>query len=339
MNDDRFTKLLNLYLGDKATALEREELMQLIREGSHDGTIRHSIHAMLLNGPVQEDMDPRKAHKMLEGILATGKEEEKTVPLWPVAGRWRWVAAAAVLAIAVSAGWCISDIEPVPQQLITVEEQKPESVIFTGKQFVHLPDGSTVLLNEGTELSYSTSFGDKAREVTLRGEGYFDVQHDPSKPFKVLTGKVTTTVLGTIFNVKAYAGEQAIEVTVTRGRVQVSDEERTFGIVTPNQQMAVNTATNDFVQTDVKTETVEAWQGQYLILDNVSMEEAVKIIAKKYNVKITLANDNLKMCRISATFLNGEDIDQVLTVVSGVVQATYTMQPGGNVKMEGKGCK
>jgi transmembrane sensor len=339
MNHDRFTELLNLYLNDKTTVMEREELMQLIREGSHDETIRHSIHAMLLNGPVQDDMDPRKAPKMLEGILATGREEKKIICIWPTARRWKWVAAAAVLAIAVSAGWWISSSEPVPQQLITRQKEKPDSVIFTGKQFVHLPDGSSVLLNEGTELSYSRSFGDKVREVTLRGEGYFDVQHDQSKPFKVLTGKVTTTVLGTIFNVKAYTGEQEIEVTVTRGRVQVGDDERTFGIVTPNQQMAVNTATNDFVQTDLKAETAEAWQSRYLILDDVSMEESAKIIAKKYSVKITLANDNLKMCRISATFLDGEDLDQVLTVVCGVLQATYTMEAGGNVKIEGKGCR
>jgi transmembrane sensor len=284
-------------------------------------------------------MDPRKARKMVKGILATGREEKKIIPIWRTAGRWRWVAAAAVLVIAVSARWWVLSIEPVPQQLITRQEQKPESVIFTGKQFVHLPDGSSVLLNEGSELSYSRSFGDKVREVTLTGEGYFDVQHDQSKPFKVLTGKVTTTVLGTIFNVKAYAGEQEIEVTVTRGRVQVGNDERTFGIVTPNQQMAVNTATNDFVRTDLEAETAEAWQSRYLILDDVSMEEAAKIISKKYKVEITLANDDLKMCRISATFLDGEDLDQVLAVVSGVVQATYTRQPEGNVKIEGKGCK
>lgn len=73
---------------------------------------------------------------------------------------------------------------------------------------MRLPDGSTVLLNEGSELSYSTSFGKQAREVTLTGEGYFDVQHNLSKPFKVLTGNVTTTVLGTAFNIKAYPGSR-----------------------------------------------------------------------------------------------------------------------------------
>jgi transmembrane sensor len=339
MNSNRFTELLNLYLDDEANGEEQKELMRLIREGSYDETIRDRIDAMLLNTPGREDMDPRKARKMLKGILATANEPEKLVPMRPATGNWRWVAAAAVLVIAVSSGWWIFKAGPAPPQVIALQEKKQESAVFTGKQFLRLPDGSTVLLNEDSELSYSTSFGKQTREVTLTGEGYFDVQHDPSKPFQVLTGKVTTTVLGTAFNVKAYPGQQQIKVTVTRGKVQVADDQRTFGIITPDQQIAVNTLTNDFVQTNLKAEKAEAWQSQYLILDNVSLEEAAKTVAEKYNIKIILASDDLKKCRITATFLDGENIDQVLTVVSGVVQATYSKQPEGTVIIDGKGCK
>lgn len=338
MNSNRFTELLNLYLDDKATGEEQEELMQLIHEGSHDETIRDSIHAMLSNGPAQKDMDPQKARKILKRIMATADEQDKIIPMRPAVRKWRWVAAAAVLMIAVSAGWWISRTEPVTQQLITLQKKEAESAFFTGKQFVRLPDGSTVLLNQDSELSYSTSFGKQAREVTLIGEGYFDVRHDSSKPFKVLTGDVTTTVLGTAFNVKAYPGQREIKVTVTRGKVQVGDNLRTFGVITPDQQISVNTATNDFIKTNLKAETAEAWKSQYLILDDVSMDDAVKTIAAKYNVRINLLNKDLKKCRISATFLDGEDLDQVLTVVSGVVQATYTMHPDGHVEIEGNGC-
>lgn len=337
MNSTRFTELLKLYLDDKATSEEQEELMQLIHEGSYDEALKDSINATLFNSSFCEDMDPEKAHKVLKGILGTVNEEEKIIPIRP-ARNWRWVAAAAFLVMAASAGWWVLKMEPAPQQLITMQE-KLSTAVFTGKQFVNLPDGSSVLLNEGSELSYSDSFGKRAREVALTGEGYFDVRHDPSKPFKVLTGKVTTTVLGTAFNVRAYPGQQEIKVTVTRGKVQVGDDQRTFGVITPDQQIAVNTATNDFVKTDFDAEKAEAWKSRYLILDDVSMEDAVKTMEKKYKVKITLANDELKECRISATFLNDESLEQVLTVVSGVVHATYSIQPDGNVKIKGEGCK
>ena len=337
MNSNRFTELLNRYLDDKATGAEREEFMRLLHEGSYDEVIKEKVDDLLLNDRVLEEMDAHRTRQILKDIIAD--RQEGVIPIRRGSSAWPWVAAAAVLMITVSVGWWISGTAPVPQQLITLQEEKPQTVVYSGRQFVRLPDGSTVLLNEDTELSYAPSFGERDREVTLTGEGFFDVRHDPTKTFRVLTGGVTTTVLGTAFNVKAYPGEDEIKVTVTRGKVKVDGEERTFGTITPDQQIAVNTITNEFVQTNLKSETVRIWQSQYLILDDISLEEAAKTIGEKYKVKIALANDQLKICKITATFLNGEDLDQVLTVVTGVIHASYSMLPDGSVIIEGKGCK
>lgn len=339
MSASRFIKLLSLYLDDNLPDDEREELMRLVREGSHDETIRDRISALLLNSASTEDMDPQKARKMLRRILTAANEKEKTFRLRPVTGNWRWVAVVTVLVVAGYTASRILRREPPPPQKITLHKKKPESAIFTGKQFVHLPDGSTVLLNEGSKLTYSTSFGKRGREVALTGEGYFDVRHDPSRPFTVVTGNVTTTALGTAFNVRAYPGQQEIRVTVSRGKVRVGNDQGQFDIITPDQQISVNTATNDFTKLNVKAEAAGEWKSEYLILDDVSLEEAARTIENKYKVKIILANDDLKKCRITATFLDGENLDQVLTVVSGVVQATYLIQSDGSVKIEGKGCK
>lgn len=337
MNSERFTELLNRYLDDTATGAEREELMQLLREGSYDEVLKERIHTLLLDDHALEEMDPHSARKIMEGIIANGRQG--VIPIRRGSRAWPWIAAAAVLMVTTSVGWWISRTEQVPQQLLTLQEERPQPVVYSGKQFVRLPDGSTVLLNEDTKVSYAPSFGERDREVTLTGEGYFDVRHDPSKPFKVVTGSVTTTVLGTAFNVKAYPDQDEIKVTVTRGKVKVDGPDRTFGTITPDQQIAVNTVTNEFIQTNLESETVKAWQSQYLILDDMSLEEAAKTIGEKYKVKITLSNDDLKTCRITATFLNGEDLDQVLTVVTGVIHATYVMRQDGNVIIEGKGCK
>ena len=86
---------------------------------------------------------------------------------------------------------------------------------------VHLPDGSTVVLNTSSRLDDT-----KPREVTLIGEGYFDIQKAPGQPFLVHTGKLTTRVLGTTFNIRAYPGDKSIQITVTKGRVQVMNANR-----------------------------------------------------------------------------------------------------------------
>lgn len=336
--NNRFTHLLNRYLDNNASQEEQEELMNLIREGSNDGSVKGRIDAVLAEELGEDDMSMERAQEILKYITSTEKTPAKVVPLQP-ARTWRWMAAAAVAAITVVGAWWTTREDVAPKQMLTEQEEKLQPAVFSGKQFVHLPDGSTVLLNEGSELSYSASFGEQNREVILTGEGYFDVQHNTTKPFKVLTGKVTTTVLGTAFNVMAYPGQQEIKITVTRGKVKVGDDKRTYGLITPDQQIAVNTVTYDFVQSNTKAETATAWKSKYMILDDVNMEVASAMIKEKYNVRIMFANDDLKKCRITATFLNGENLDQVLTVVSGVVQATYTLQQDGNVKIDGKGCK
>lgn len=333
----RFGHLLDRYLNNIASQEECDELMRMVHDGSHDASLKSRIDEILTNESGQENINMIKSKDALKRI--TSSEEALHSPF--SMKTWRWMAAAAMVVISLSAGWWLyGDSNSINEiQSITQEDEHNSSSVFKGKQFIRLPDGSTVILNEDSELSYSESFGREAREVMLKGEAYFDVQHDTSRPFKVLTGTITTTVLGTAFNVQAFDGQPEIKVTVTRGKVQVADREHTLGVIVPDQQIAVNTHTSEFAQTDIKAEIVSEWRSQYMILDNVSMETAAAIIEEKYNVKIIFNNEGIKACRITATFLNGESLDQVLAVVSGVVQATYSRQPDGNVQMNGKGCE
>lgn len=326
-----------------ATPAEKEELMRLVASGDYNDMVKDYIEAGLSTEGEGEEMSMERAQAILSTIIE--KKEARVVPLNP----WRWarlpkhrvgMVAAAVVLFAISAiVYLYVPLTGTNNQQLATDNQPLQPAVFTGKQFVHLPDGSTVILNEGSELSYSASFGETVREVTLTGEGYFDIAHNAEKPFKVLTGEITTTVLGTAFNVKAYPGQGEVKVTVTRGKVQVADAERTLGTLTPDQQIAVNTVTNDFLLTSTKAEMATTWKSKYLILDDVSMETAAAIIEEKYNIKLLFDNDQVKSCRITATFLNGEDINQIITVVTGVIGMEYSIQPDGNIKLEGQGCE
>ncbi|HZK64965.1 MAG TPA: FecR family protein [Puia sp.] len=85
-----------------------------------------------------------------------------------------------------------------------------------------LPDGTTVWLNAGSRLTYDSLYGNEPREVTLSGEGFFDVVKNPQKPFIIHTGKINIRVLGTIFNVKSYPEEKTIETSLIQGSIEVS---------------------------------------------------------------------------------------------------------------------
>ncbi len=344
-DNDHFNRLLNRYLSAEGSDRECEELMDLIKAGIYDELLRNRIDAALQAGVPDQDMSLERAQGILEVILKReGRivETEDKVRLLPIQQStfWRYISAAAAVVVAsLGVYWYVNSravsVEPI------ANVKPAHSSVFTGKQYVHLPDGSTVLLNEGGELRYGELFGNEIREVELVGEGYFDIQHDASKPFIVRTGKVTTTVLGTAFNVRAYPGGK-VRVTVTRGKVRVASNNKTLAVISPDQQISVSAVDDSFVRSTLKAKEVEDetfWKSRYMILDDVSMETAAAIFEERYNAKLIFDNPMLKNCRITAMFLNGESLNQVITVISGVINAQYEVQTDGNVRLMGKGCK
>jgi transmembrane sensor len=215
-------------------------------------------------------------------------------------------------------------------------------VVITGKDYVRLPDGTRVTLNKGSVLTYNpTAFGDTTREVTLKGEGYFDVGFDTKRPFKVWTGKIVTKVLGTAFHISVKRKDKVSErvtVTVSRGRVSVGDEQNVYDVLTPNQQIAVNTASKKFVKSVINADTVSRWKNDFFILDQATMAEAAKLIGKRFKVNVTVVNKSLQRCVISAWFMNNESLDQVMKAVCIGRQATYKINNGNVTIKDGRGC-
>lgn len=335
----RFAYLLDRYFQNTATNAESTELSLLIDSGQYDAELKEKIEAYLDADKGHRDVSAEEAKSLMENILSA--KQAKVIALKETTRsnfKLGWVAAAAM--IVVSGWFLIGRQENIFNAPITQQQAKRiKASMASGKQFIHLPDGSTVLLNEGSELSYAGTFGRESRQVILKGEAYFNVAHDPSRPFIVRTRNVTTTVLGTVFNVKAYEDESEIKVTVTRGKVQVANEQKTLGTITPDQQIAVNTTTNTFVQTNLKAATETVWVDRTLILDDLNMAQAAAMIEEKFKTKIFFAREDLKDCRITAAFLNGESLNQVMDVVSAVILVEYIIDEDGSVKLDGKGCK
>lgn len=337
--NERLEKLFQGYIDNTLTDEEHLDLMKIINAKEHSEEMKNMIDTMFKKDyPVEEDMQVRLANEVLQNIIASDQTQTKVVQFKPVR-TWRWVAAAAVLVIAVTAvWWTASDKTTSENTLAQVERVEP--LFATGKRFIELPDGTKATMNEGSVLTHTAEFGRSAREVTVvKGEVYFDVTHNAKVPFRVRVGNVVTEVLGTAFNVKADSANHKVIVTVTRGKVQVGDGVKVYGFITPNQQIAVNTETNAFVQSNTEAEKAIAWKSKFLILEDVSMETAAVMIEEKYNTRIIFANDEVKKCRFSMTFLNDEDLEYVIKVISGITQMQYKFQQDGTIKLDGKGCQ
>lgn len=342
LNHKQFTELLEGYIAGNITAGQYHTLMQLVKTGDYDAVLKQHIDDQFLNDGPAANMDGHRSVEILNSILNSEEHTAGLIPVaLPVKKYYRHFAAAATVLVMLLGGWWLvfSKANHQPALAKTTSKILQPVVDTRGKKYIRLQDGSTVLLNEGSRLDYPDEFKGKLREVNLTGEAYFDIKHDADRPFIVHTGKVNTIVLGTAFNIKAYPTQKEITVTVTRGRVKVGNGQETFGIISPNESIAVNTTVNTFKQEKVNAEKVVEWKKEYLVMDDLSFEEAASLVSDRYHVNILFSKEGLKQCRISATFLNNESLEQVLTVITGVVSAGYSLQPNDQVIITGKGCQ
>lgn len=342
---DRFKDLLARFLEDNITEEERHELFGLIRSGYFSD----ELGASFMDEVTIRQAAPRNLQPVTEEIFASLAEGHRgllpeneappVVSVNPSLISWWKLAAAAMITLAVGATLYVYHFRSEPSEHEqTSATTTNTSHTFSGRQYIHLPDGSTVILNSGSKLRHDDDFGINSRDVSLTGEAYFDIAPDASKPFKVRTGKIVTTVRGTAFNVKAYSEENKITVTVRHGKVEVSDRHRLHETLVPDEQLDVNTTTSSFVKIKADTEAALAWTNKFIILDGVDMTEAARVLEARYHITITISNEQLKQCRITSTFLDDEKLQDVLEVITTAVNATFTITDDDTVVISGKGC-
>ncbi|WP_160717117.1 FecR family protein [Chitinophaga solisilvae] len=247
--------------------------------------------------------------------------------------RYRWAAAAAALLLAAFAGsqWLL----PARQQPVVTIAAK-ENV---RKRFIKLSDGSSVLLNAGSRLQYPAVFEGNSREVYLTGEAYFDIAGDTRQPFIVHTGKVTTTVLGTVFNIKALPQEEQVTVTVARGKVKVDADGRQIGIIGSNEQISVDRKKTAAAKTEqVSFLPVAEWTQEDIVFNNITYAEAAAVLKEKYSIQIVFENSTVQQCRFTTSFMRQSSLEDILSVLCAFNQSSFTIKDS-IVTIRGGGCQ
>jgi ferric-dicitrate binding protein FerR (iron transport regulator) len=328
MDSSRLTFLFYRYVENTCTEAERTEFFQMVEDPANADRIKPLMDA-LWQEVSGKSLAHEKSERIIEGILAANSHRVK--PRSSVSFPWLKLAAALVF-IAVCTGWLflsyIDDNATDAHKTVTNANEP---------RYIQLPDGSSVILNSASTLEFPESFNEK-REVYLVGEGYFDITHDPSREFIVHTGKLKTTVLGTAFNIQAYSGNANITVTVTRGKVKVSDEKNDFWIVNPNEQITFDRRNNHKRQVITDSHTVIAWMEKDIYFNDVTLEQVVDQLEKRFGKEIEIHNDQIKNCRFTATFIKGEDIEQILRIICEFNGAAFEKNGAGAFEIKGGEC-
>ena len=160
-----------------------------------------------------------------------------------------------------------------------------------GQYQINLPDGTKVWLNAVSSLTYPVSFSSlKKRKVTLKGEGYFEVAKDKTRPFIVATDKQEVEVLGTHFNINAY-NTQLIKTTLLEGAVQVSSLSLEQPAVLKPGQMAVNDNKKISIADMPYAYNEIAWKEGYFVFSNANIKDIMRDLSNWYDMEVQYEGD------------------------------------------------
>ncbi|MBD2753865.1 FecR family protein [Spirosoma validum] len=239
---------------------------------------------------------------------------------------------AAVLVLVTSFGWLV-------YQFLFMGQDHPAQklvTLVTNNQKLRktLPDGTTILLNRHSVLTYPTAFAEDRRDVTLTGEAFFDVTPDAKHPFRIQARRSVVQVLGTSFSVQAYTAN--VSVAVRTGKVRLSAGRKAV-LLTKNQQATFEAKADTIRRMPQMSPNVFAYQTEQLVFNKEPLRDVIQAINQYYNADVRLANEKIGNCRLTTRF-DKTPLETVLAVMSESLDLRVRHE-GRQVILEGNGCQ
>ncbi|MEN7549810.1 FecR domain-containing protein [Rapidithrix thailandica] len=247
-------------------------------------------------------------------------------PVW-----WQSWAAAILLVVVASAifFWNQSqrnDVAEVTPPLEYIIKETPTGQRST----ISLSDGTVIKLNSESRLRIPKNYSADQRKVYLEGEAFFEVAKDSLHPFRILSGKVETKVLGTSFNIRAYPEASQIQVAVVTGKVQVSttkDASQEALMLTPNEMGVFNKGDHLLSKTGFDSRKMISWKDDIIYFYKDDLSEVVTKLERWYGVDIEVHNNANTRNLFKGSFQD-ESLENVLMGLSEIVPFDYQFQEG-----------
>jgi transmembrane sensor len=281
-----FKYLYNQYLHNRCNEDELKQFFNLLNKHKD----KEEVMALLSDTWDQTDAIPE------EGLIPPFLQPEaKQVKLdtgyIKYSGLKKWIGVAAILIALTGIYFYHTNISNLFNPVAKYELARTS----TERKQLQLADGTQVWLSPNSTLSYPAKFDGNERQVTLDGEAFFEVTHDVKHPFIIKSGEVSTTVLGTSFNVTAYTKQHTINVTLVTGKVAVAlnDNNNTKrDTITANQRIIIDK--NELSITKVNYPDAAAFLNKRLGLydyKGAALQEVMKDLRNQYNIQIELDTD------------------------------------------------
>lgn len=200
-----------------------------------------------------------------------------------------------------------------------------------GQYRVQLSDGTKIWLNAASSLEYPVAFNGSEREVKLSGEAYFEVAADAFKPFYVTMNGMKVQVLGTSFNIKAYAEEKEFTTTLTSGAVRVTSSGKQLTLK-PGQQSTFTPASNSLAMTEGDPEGATAWKNGIITFRNDELSAVMREVSRWYDVDIAYENKLTGTIHVTGAMRKQEYLSEALKILE-LTANVHFMVEGRTVKV------
>jgi ferric-dicitrate binding protein FerR (iron transport regulator) len=290
--------LLDWYLSGKLSPEKLDEFVDFVQTNEGQASIIQNMDETGFAN-YSQDLDKKRSDQIFNRISVKIDRPKKHFHL-----AFR-IAASFLLLVALGFGAYYSNLftGPPVAETLCISGEQPQPVV--------LPDGTQVRLNSGSTLSYSKYFGKgNKRQVTLNGEAFFEVAKNPEKPFVIDAGASEIKVLGTVFNVKARQGINAV-VAVQEGKVSFKGKEQTEGIILTANEVGVLAKDGNVKKIDQSAQNYFSWFNHFLDFDNMPLSQVVEQLSLIFDVQIEVANPTLKNKYFTA-YMKGKSIDEVM---------------------------
>lgn len=222
-------------------------------------------------------------------------------------------------------------------KLLQTDPRDKPVVIATTNNTINdtLPDGSNVFLNKGTQVAYSFDKKNKQHKVSLKGEAYFNVEHDTTKNFIIEIDGVYVRDIGTSFNVKAYPESKTIEVVVEKGEVMFYTDTDSGVYLKENGKGIFDKVTRKFHIDQPETNAL-SYKTKSFNFSNETLEQVIAELNSVYPQHISIPA-KLRGCQLTVSF-NNESEEEIVAIIAETLGLKVN-HVGDKYMLEGPGCE
>jgi transmembrane sensor len=324
LSQDQIDSLIINTLGGIATAEDEQTLQYWIAQNRANERYFMQMRDIWESTATETALfDKEEAYRRFKSRIAAYAQTTTRKRSFAFAPFFRWTAAVVIAFVLGGVTFYSLNRLSKSDKFYTV------SVPLGSKSKIELPDHTTVWLNAGSTLKYDQNFAKNRRNVILEGEAYFEVAKNRKMPFTVNGKEMAVRVLGTKFNIRSYAEDPTVDVTLLEGSVNLTNHlvaGNPSCLLKPNEKATLNKQNGALRVEPVEASNWREWTRGKLVFDAEYFGQIIRRLEREYNVMINVQDKSLLKRKFYGDFRKAQSIQEIFNIMTTGNQFHYTFK-------------